>query len=129
MRAMCLIEAAEDGAIFSLGSNSTARSYPEWCAPRIAPFALGVLVERLAQEGGSRAGDVARTDRSIEPGAGLDGHLQPGSGTSRTAGGELLKTRVARDAEADQQPQLALRLEIGTAGAAVELVLEDQQRV
>src|SRR5258705_1727522 len=27
MRAMCLIEAAEDGAIFSLGSNSTARSY------------------------------------------------------------------------------------------------------
>ncbi len=69
--------------------------------------------------------------RSIESQvAGLDGHLQRRAAEPvEQQAAELLETRVARDAEADQQLELALGLEIGAAGAAVELVLEIRQRV
>src|SRR5215510_1438310 len=100
----------------------------------ISPFALGVLMERLAQEGSlavGEPGDVARTDPiDREPGAGLYGHLQRRAAEPiEQEPPELLEARVAGDAEADQQLGLALGLVVGAPRAAIELVLELGQRV
>ncbi len=72
----------------------------------IAPFALGVLVERLPQErrlAVSEPGDVAGPDPvDREPGAGLDDDLERGAAEPvEQEAPEGLETRVARDAEAD----------------------------
>ena len=69
--------------------------------------------------------------RSIESHvAGLDDHLQRRAAEPvEQQPPERFEARVAGDAEADQQLQFALGLEIGPAGAAVELVLELRQRV
>ena len=100
----------------------------------IAPFAARVLVQRLAQERSlavGEPGDVARANAlDREPVTGLDDHLQ-----RRTAepveqdASERFEARIAGDAEADQELDLALGLEVGPARTAIELVLELRQRV
>ena len=62
--------------------------------------------------------------------AGLDDHFERRAAEPvEQQPPELLEALVARDAEADQQLELALGLEVGAARAAVELVLELRQRV
>src|SRR5438045_7958615 len=96
---------------------------------RIAPFALGVLVQRLAEEGRLAVGEpreVARADTvDREPVPRLYGDLERRAAEPvEQQAAERLEPGVARNAEADQKLELALRLVIGPAGAAVELVLE-----
>ena len=68
----------------------------------------------------------------------IDSHVPPVSTITSSAGqrnqsnrqpAERLEALVARQAEADQQLELAVGLEIGAAGAAVELFLELRQRM
>ena len=100
----------------------------------VAPFALGVTVQRLAQEARlavGEAGDVARPDAlDRQPGAGLDIDLERRAAEPvEQQPPELLEALVAGDAEADQELELALGLVVGAARAAIELVLELRQRV
>src|SRR6185369_12618881 len=100
----------------------------------VAPFALGVAVQRLAQEARlavGETGDVARADAlDRQPGAGLDIDLERRAAEPvEQQPPELLEALVAGDAEADQQLELALGLVVGAARAAIELVLEFRQRV
>ena len=100
----------------------------------VAPLALGVLVQRLAEErrlAVGEPGEVARPDAvDREPRARLDRDLERRAAEPvEQQAPERLEARVARDAEADQQLELAFGLEVGPAGAAVELVLELGQRV
>ena len=93
-----------------------------------------MAVERLAQEARlavGETGDVARPDAlDREPGAGLDIDLERRAAEPvEEEAAELLEALVAGDAEADQELELALGLEVGAAGAAVELVLELGERV
>ena len=135
MRAMYLIEAAEDGGIFSFGSYSTARSYFATVRAlgsrhsRLVCWCSAFAQERRLAVG--QPGDVARPDAvDREPGAGLDGHFERRAAEPvEQQPPERFETLIARDAEADQELELALGLEVGPAGAAVELVLELRQRV
>ena len=87
----------------------------------IAPFALGVLVQRLAEELALAVGqpvDVARPDAvDRQPLAGLDRDLERRAAEPvEQQPAEGLEARVARDAEADQQLELAFGLVVGRAG-------------
>ena len=100
----------------------------------IAPFALGVIVQRLAEELGfavGEPGDVARADAvDREPVARVDDDFERRAAEPvEQQPAERFEAVIAGDAETDQQPELGVGLEIGAPGAAVELVLELRQRV
>ena len=135
MRAKCLIEATEDGASFSFGSYSTARSYLAiarafgsrhsrmvcWCSDsrRNAP---SPLASRLMLRGRMRSIDSQR------PGSTVDLQRRAAEPVEQQPA-EGFEPRVAGDAEADQQLELRIGLEVGLAGAAVEFILELRQGV
>ncbi len=100
----------------------------------VAPFPLGVIVQRLAEElafAVGEPGDGARADAvDRQPGARLDDHFQRRAAEPvEQQPAERLEALVAGDAETDQELELAVGLEVGAPGAAVELVLEIRQRV
>ena len=100
----------------------------------IAPFPLGVVVQRLAEElafAVGEPGDVARPDAvDRQPRARFDDHFQRRAAEPvEQQAPERFEALVARDAETDQELELAFGLEIGAPGAAVELFLEFRQRV
>ena len=136
MRAKCLIEFGEDGAVFLVRIVKHREIvFGDRTRLGVAPFALGVVVQRLAEELGfavGEPGDGARADAvDRQPGAPVSTITssagQRNQSNSRRPNGS--KRSIARDAEADQQLELAFGLEIGAPGAAVELVLEIGQRV
>src|SRR5262245_41673882 len=91
-------------------------------------------MQALAQEEGLAVGeprDVARADAvDGEPLAGLDDHLERGTAEPvEQQPPERLEARVAGDAEADEQLELVLGLEIGAPRTAVEFGLELGERV
>src|SRR5882672_4182906 len=95
MRAKCLIEDGE--FVFRLGAGL-----------RVAPLALGVLMQGFTQKRGfavGKPGDIARTDAlDREPGAGLDIDLERGAPEPvEQQPPERLKACVAREPEADQK--------------------------
>ena len=100
----------------------------------VAPFPLGVIVQRLAEKlafAVGEPGDGARADAvDRQPRARLDDHFQRRAAEPvEQEPPERLEARIAGDAEADQELELAFGLEIGAPGAAVELFLEFRQRV
>ena len=107
------------GTVRALGSRHSRLVC--WCSDSRRKLGLAVGQPR----------DVARTDAlDREPGAGLDVDLQRRAAEPvEQQPPELLEARVAGDAEADQELELALGLVVGAAGTAVELVLELGQRV
>src|SRR5438552_12139020 len=101
---------------------------------RIAPFALGVLVQRLAQKqrlAVGKAGNVARPDAfDREPVPRFDGDFERRAAKPvKQQAAERVEAGIARNAEAGQQLELALGLEISAPGTAVELIFELGQRV
>jgi hypothetical protein len=103
------------------------------CQARRA-FPLGVRMQRFAQERGfavGEAGDVARPDAlDRQPCPRLDDDFERRAAEPvEQQAPERFETLIAGDAEADQELELALELEVGPPGAAVELVLELGQRV
>ena len=101
---------------------------------RIAPFPLGVVVQRFAEELAfaiGEPGDGARPDAvDRQPRARLDDHFKRRAAEPvEQQAAERLETLVAGDAEADQELELAFGLEVGAPGAAVEFFLEFRQRV
>ncbi len=100
----------------------------------VAPFALGMVVQRLAEEFAfavGQPGDGAWPDAvDRQPRTRFDDHFQRRAAEPvEQQPPERLEARIAGDAEADQELELAFRLEIGAPGAAVELFLELRQRV
>ncbi len=101
----------------------------------IAPFPFGVVVQRLAEELGFAVGeprDGARPDAiDRQPrAAGIDDDFERRAAEPvEQQPAERLEALVARQPETDQQLELAVGLEIGAAGAAVELFLEVRQRM
>src|SRR5262249_16522093 len=101
---------------------------------RAAPLALGVLVERLTQEGRfavAEPRDVARADAFDRgPSASLDVDFQRrATEPVEQQPPERFEARVGGDAEADQKLELALGLEVGPARTAVQFVLELRPRM
>ena len=102
--------------------------------PRIAPFALGVLVQRFVKERDLAIGepiDGARPDAlDAQPVSGLDRDFQRRAAEPvEQQAAEGVETIVTRNAEADEKLEFALRLEIRLAGAFVEFVFQFRQRV
>jgi hypothetical protein len=93
-----------------------------------------VPVKAFAQEQRlpvGETGNVARTDAlDRKPRAGLDVDFERGATEPvEQQPPERLETIITGNPEADQDLQLALGLEVGAAGTAVELVLQFRQRV
>ena len=101
---------------------------------RVAPFAPGVIVQRLAEKLGLAVGkprDVARPDAvDRQPVARLDGHFQRRAPEHlEQQPPERFEPAVARETKTDQQLEFRPGLKVGTPGAAVQLLLEVRQRV
>src|ERR1700724_3581755 len=100
----------------------------------IAPLPLGVLVQALAEEARLAVREPrygARTDAvDREALAGLHRDLERRAAEPvEQQAAKRLEARVVGNAEAHQEPELALRLVVGLAGAAVKLLFEFRQRV
>ena len=135
MRAKCLIEARRRRRHLLVRDRRAPRDRI-WrpSAPSDRAIRAWCDVQRLAEEFGlavGEPGDGARPDAvDRQPVAGLDDHFQRRAAEPvEQQPAERLETGVAGDAEADQELDLAVGLEIGAARAAVQLVLEFRQRV
>src|SRR5262249_56096963 len=96
---------------------------------RVAPFALGVIVQALAEEIGFAVGKPRdgpwpdAVDRQPLA-AGLDNHFERRTTEPiEQQPAERLEALLAGAAEADQEPELALAMKVGAPGARRQLLL------